>query len=118
MQRRALNAALFVLCLPGAGAAERWQAMSGAEITEALTRQELHYARGAWQRFNASGRTLYHAGTDSWGYWAVRGDQYCSQWPPNPLWTCYDMARQGARFRFTDAYGEVSIGLRKSGQGE
>ncbi len=43
------------------------------------------------QRFYESGRTLYNDGRDSWGYWRVDGDRYCSQWPPSESWTCYDM---------------------------
>lgn len=76
-----------------------WQAMTGAQITEALTDRTLHYD-SAWQEFRASGRTLYNAGRDSWGYWRVEGDQYCSMWPPSDLWACYGMAHRGDRLRF------------------
>jgi len=54
--------------------AQDWQALNGSEITAALTDRDLTYDN-ATQRFYASGRTLYNAGEDSWGYWAVRGDQ-------------------------------------------
>lgn len=108
---RTLAAALWVLSAGLAGAAD-WVAMTGPEIAAALSGRELRYDNGAWQRFNPSGRTRYNAGSDSWGYWAVRGDRYCSQWPPGEQWACYDMARQGERFRFIDDNGAVSDGAR------
>jgi hypothetical protein len=48
--------------------------------------------KGEWrQYFEASGFTVYAAGKEpnSAGQWVVRGDQYCSQWPPNDRWSCY-----------------------------
>ncbi|MDU8926490.1 hypothetical protein RXV86_03740 [Alisedimentitalea sp. MJ-SS2] len=112
-------AMVLVAAFIGQGvAADAWRAMSGQQILEELTDRELVYDGGAWQRFNASGRTLYNAGTDSWGYWSVRGDQYCSQWPPDAFWACYDMAMDGERFRFVDAFGNVSAGTRKPVKGE
>ena len=113
---RPIAIVLSILAGPGL-TSEVWQPMSGAQILQELTGRELVYENGAWQRFNGSGRTLYNAGADSWGYWSVRGDQYCSQWPPNSLWACYTMARQGERFRFEDAYGDVSEGVRKPVKG-
>ena len=87
-----------------------WTPMDGAQITRALTGQSLTYAN-ATQDFHASGRTLYNAGQDSWGYWTVRGDQYCSMWPPSDLWSCYAMARQGRTLRFIGAAGDVTDGI-------
>lgn len=86
-----------------------WTPMSGAQITEALTGRNLQYER-ATQRFYASGRTLYNAGQDSWGYWAVRGAHYCSQWPPQDLWACYDMNISGNRVQFVGSGGDVTTG--------
>jgi len=83
--------------------------MTGSEIQEALQDQTLQY-EGAWQRFYVSGRTLYNAGHDSWGYWAVRGDQYCSQWPPRDLWECYDLRRDGDLVRFVGSDGSFTDG--------
>jgi hypothetical protein len=34
---------------------------------------------------------LYSDGRDSWGYWRVEDDRYCSQWPPQQGWACYRM---------------------------
>ena len=102
--------ALVLLVLATPLAAEDWVALSGAEIETALTGKKLQYA-GAWQDFRASGRTLYNAGRDSWGYWAIRDDQYCSQWPPQALWDCYDVAAKGDQIRFIGAHNDVTDGV-------
>lgn len=105
--RRMVLAAVLV---PGAALAE-FKAMTGAEIEAALTDRALIYTDGATQDFRASGRTLYNAGRDSWGYWAVRGDAYCSQWPPSDGWFCYDMARDGDVLRFIAEDGSFTDGV-------
>ncbi|MDJ0823706.1 MAG: hypothetical protein QNJ09_18100 [Paracoccaceae bacterium] len=107
---RGCVAILTVLLTAGPGFAD-WRAMSGAEITEALTDTRLVYAE-AWQEFYASGRTLYNAGADSWGYWDTRSDRYCSQWPPAGGWACYDMQRNDATgaLRFIGESGDVTEG--------
>ncbi|MCD2359449.1 hypothetical protein [Sulfitobacter mediterraneus] len=99
----------FMLCGPFAVQADEaaWTPLSGAEISAALTGKVVQYG-SAWQDFRASGKTLYNAGRDSWGYWRVEGYQYCSQWPPSDLWACYDMTRQGDRLRFIGAAGDIS----------
>lgn len=84
-----------------------WTALTGEEVQQALTGRKLQYDI-AWQEFRASGRTLYNAGADSWGYWRVQGDQYCSQWPPSDLWACYDMVRSGDRVRFIGTGGDIT----------
>lgn len=55
-----------------------WTPMTGDEIRAALTGHVLSYGE-SWQDFHASGRTLFNARTDSWGYWQVQNDQYCRQ---------------------------------------
>ncbi len=103
---------LAVMLALSSGAAvgeEGFSPMSGEQIRAALTDGRLVY-EGGWQEFRASGRTLYHVGGDSWGYWAVRGDRYCSQWPPSDRWDCYDMAREGDVLRFFDDFGNVTDG--------
>ncbi|WP_299739308.1 hypothetical protein [uncultured Roseobacter sp.] len=103
---RVLMATALVLC-PVWVAAEDWVPMSGEEIRAALTDRKLQYAN-AWQDFRVSGRTLYNAGADSWGYWRVEGDQYCSQWPPSDLWACYGMARSGDQLRFVGQGDDIT----------
>lgn len=95
---RALGVAV-VMTWPALALADGWVVLTGDEIAAALTDRTLAY-EAAWQDFRASGRTLYNAGADSWGYWRVEGDKYCSQWPPSDLWACYGMARRGDRLRF------------------
>lgn len=106
-----MRAALCVLLCATPVMADTWVPLSGDEIRAALTDATLDYGEATVQEFRASGRTLYtRGGRDSWGYWEVRGDQYCSQWPPSDLWACYGMARQGDVLRFIGEAGDVSDG--------
>ena len=85
--------ALGLAALAGpAAAAERL--LKGPEI-EALLANVTAVGRndhGEWrQYFEDTGYTLYVAGAEprSPGQWAVRGDKYCSLWPPSDHWSCY-----------------------------
>jgi len=100
--------AIVAVLLGSAVQAEEWTPMTGDDIRAALTDQKLQY-EGAWQEFKASGRTLYHAGEPSWGYWRVQVDQYCSQWPPGGLWDCYTMERSGEVLRFVSEFGDITV---------
>ncbi|KPA22313.1 hypothetical protein shim_05910 [Shimia sp. SK013] len=111
MRRIAVGIGVFVLAAGSVSAAE-WQVLSGEEISAMLTDKSAAYD-GATQVFYASGRTLYTAGADSWGYWQVRGNQYCSQWPPSGLWDCYGVLVQGQQVRFVAADGSFSDGTLK-----
>ena len=106
---RTIILGLTVSIAAASAGAEDWTPLTGDDIEAALSGQKLQYDT-AWQEFRASGRTLYNAGLDSWGYWAVRGDQYCSQWPPADGWACYDMARRGDWLRFIGESGAVTDG--------
>ena len=90
---------------------EIWLPLTADGIRDALTDRHLDYG-GATQDFRASGRTLYNAGHDSWGTWDVRGDQYCSQWPPNSAWACFDVDVNvsGDRIRFQGRGNDVTVG--------
>ncbi|WP_147125394.1 hypothetical protein [Shimia ponticola] len=90
--------------------AQQFEPLSGAEITAALDDVTLVYDGGAVQTFYASGRTLYDAGQESWGSWRVQGDQYCSEWPPNAGWDCYDMDSDGTVLRFISDRGHITVG--------
>ncbi len=105
MRRFALS--LLLISTVPAAAEDGWVVMSGEEIQDALTDRKLQYA-SAWQEFRASGRTLYNAGEDSWGYWAVRDDMYCSLWPPSDLWACYAMSRRGDELRFVGERDDIT----------
>ncbi len=87
MQRLAI-AALLASALPAWAAEGR--PLFGPGIAQLLTGAEV-IGEGTRQKFYESGRTLYNDGRDSWGYWRVEGDRYCSQWPPQEGWICYDM---------------------------
>ncbi|WP_299352928.1 hypothetical protein [uncultured Shimia sp.] len=105
MRRIAL---IFMLCAtPVLG--QNWQTLDNAGIQAVLTGQTVDY-ENAWQEFLPSGRTLYNAGEDSWGYWEVRGEQYCSQWPPADGWACYDVERDGQKVRFIGESGHATFG--------
>ncbi|KIN64147.1 hypothetical protein Z946_3034 [Sulfitobacter noctilucicola] len=88
----------------------QWTALDGPAIASALTDTIIDY-EDKWQDFRASGRTLYFSGHESWGYWEVRQDRYCSMWPPSDLWTCYDIQQSGKRLRFIDNSGDMTEGV-------
>ena len=106
MRQLILACAVCTVCA-GPAWAESWTPLTGAEIRTALEGRVLQY-ESAWQDFRSSGATLYHAGRDSWGYWRVEGDRYCSLWPPSDLWACYGLERSGERLRFVGAAGDVT----------
>ena len=91
-RRHLLPLALCCLLVVEARAAER--ALQGAEINDFLKGNTVtgHSDKGDWkQYFDAGGDTAYVRGSEplSRGGWEVRGSKFCSQWPPNPSWTCY-----------------------------
>lgn len=100
--------AVVLALWPGIAAAD-WVPLTGNAIRDALEGRTLVYAN-AWQDFRASGRTLYNAGQDSWGYWRIEGNRYCSHWPPSDLWACYRVEQSGARIRFVGEGGDVTEG--------
>lgn len=102
---------VFGFCLPFTAAAEDWVSLDEAGIIASLTDRKVHY-KGAWQAFLASGRTLYNAGEDSWGYWRAEQGKYCSQWPPGSVWDCYrlDQSVDGTKVRFLDEEGREFVG--------
>ena len=102
--------ALFLMIWPVAAAAVQWELPEGQALHNALAGLTLRYPGGEVQEFYPSGKTLYNAGQDSWGNWRIEGDQYCSQWPPSDLWTCYDVWVDDNLIRFIDANGEFSDG--------
>ena len=80
--------------------------LTGAEITVALSDQVLSGTGDVSQIFQKSGVTFYsQGGSQSQGFWKVSGDQYCSQWPPNEAWPCYDVLRDGSKIVFVSGSG-------------
>jgi hypothetical protein len=98
--------------LPAQAEDLEWTRLTGDEIRMSLTGRVLSYGAN-WQDFRSSGRTLYHSGAESWGYWRVQDDQYCSQWPPSNLWACYDIDQSGDMLRFVGLEGDKETGTYK-----
>ena len=101
---------ILLACLPTAVVSQEFAALTGAEIEAALNDTTLDYETGEEQTFYASGRTLYDNGQPSWGSWMVRGDAYCSEWPPASGWDCYTMDRAGNVLRFISERGHITAG--------
>ena len=87
--------------------------LSGSEIETAITDKIARGETGGKpteQVFAAGGATTYTVdGASSQGRWTVRGDQYCSQWPPGESWSCYDLVTDGTAYAFISASGERSV---------
>jgi hypothetical protein len=84
-----------ILAMP-AEAAERQ--LSGPEIKSVLDDVSLYAgAPGEIEQiFQKAGLTFYLVnGSAAQGEWKVEGDQYCSQWPPSPTWSCFDFLADG-----------------------
>ena len=107
--REIIGLLLLIQALPAA-ADER--PLSGAEIRAALADKTVQgIAAGGkpyTQIFQKGGLTIYTVGpqASSNGFWEVRGDQYCSQWPPNESWSCYEVTAEGASITFISASGK------------
>ena len=111
--RRIATLGAALCCVAGMACAEGWVKLTGPEIEAALDERKVKYDLST-QTFYKSGKTLYDAGRPSWGNWRVQGDQYCSQWPPNAGWECYDFERSagtGASIRFISKTGHVTEGI-------
>jgi hypothetical protein len=80
--------------------------LSGAEIAAILTDKVLSAKTDTTQIFQKSGVTFFSEnGSQSQGFWKVDGDKYCSQWPPNTAWPCYDVLQDGSKITFVSASG-------------
>lgn len=81
--------------------------LNNSEITAVLTDKVLTSASDATQIFQKSGVTFYSEnGSQSQGFWKVEGDKYCSQWPPNTAWPCYDVLQDGDKIIFVSGIGK------------
>ncbi len=73
--------------------------MVGAAVEALLNDSTAWYlplgSRSARQYFNKNGDTPYidASGQKTFGRWMMRGDQYCSAWPPSDHYTCYDVEK-------------------------
>jgi hypothetical protein len=89
-----LAVAILALAAP-ASAVE--VAMKGSDILKTLTGARVDGSNWS-QSFEVGGATIYTGadGKQSTGRWDVRGDEYCSEWPPSDVWACYAMAADTA----------------------
>ena len=98
---------LAIICVQPAVSGER--KLTSAEITAELSGHDFigeNDGRQTEQSFMASGSTMYtDGGNVSQGLWDVRGDQYCSQWPPHEAWSCYDVTMDGKTLTFIGSGG-------------
>ena len=99
---------VFLLTATAAFAEER--KLTGDEISALLAEKTVvgTDAKGKqWKQvFQKGGLTIYSQGdANSNGFWRVKGDQYCSQWPPNDSWACYDMTGEGDHATFVSSTG-------------
>ncbi len=107
---RLLVVLTFVCTLP-AFAAER--KLTGVEIRTALSDKIIEgiddSGRRYTQVFQKGGLTIYNVmpSSSSNGLWDVRGDQFCSQWPPSQNWSCYDMTGDGKVMTFIASDGKL-----------
>ena len=87
--------------------------LTGDEIKTALSDKKVagttENGAGWTQSFKANGDTLYHlTGTEAQnGAWEVQGDRFCSQWPPDPAWVCYDVTGENDRITFVSDTGKL-----------
>ena len=102
---------LLITCalIPHASFAAELQ-LSGAQIENMLNDSVLYGesdGQATDQIFQKNGVTYYHIGSgQSQGQWKVEGDQFCSQWSPNPAWACYDVTREGQHVIFISKAGQ------------
>ncbi len=89
----------FAFLLIGVFAAHAGEKLTGAQIEIVLSDSTAWYlpleATSARQYFHKNGETPYvdAKGEKTYGEWMVKGDQYCSIWPPSEHQTCFDMEK-------------------------
>jgi hypothetical protein len=84
--------------------------LSGVGIAALLTDATLYgtdNGQPSEQVFQKSGVTFYSVPNgQSQGSWKIEGNKYCSAWPPNPSWVCYDVINDGAAVTFVSPSGK------------
>jgi hypothetical protein len=104
-------AILFTLLLAAATSPAFADALklTGPQIAKALSEKILVSAKAddtSTQLFKANGATFYSSGsTQQQGSWRIKGDQYCSLWPPSETPSCYDVYVTAGTVRFVSSSG-------------
>jgi hypothetical protein len=86
----------FGITISGAAAGEK---LTGPQIEAILNDSTAWYlpleAMSARQYFNKNGETPYvdAAGEKTYGTWTIKGDKYCSIWPPSERQVCFEMEK-------------------------
>ncbi len=76
--------------------------MTGAAIEAMLNDSTAWYLplgpASARQYFNKNGETPYLDADrqKTYGQWLMRGDKYCSVWPPSDHYSCYDVEKSAS----------------------
>jgi len=87
--------------------------LSGEGIAALLTDATLYgtdNGQPSEQVFQKSGATFYSVPNgQSQGSWKIEGKKYCSAWPPNPTWVCYDVINDGAAVTFVSPSGKRTL---------
>jgi hypothetical protein len=82
----------FVLALSASASAESLDGPALEKLLDNTTVYALPAATDSWRQwFSKGGQTTYvdAGGQKTYGQWMVRGDKYCSVWPPSDRWVCY-----------------------------
>lgn len=112
-----LRASILIVTLASAHGAFA-ETLTGAEIEPALNDVTIWYEpltpTSARQFFKKNGQTPYidSDGDKTFGVWMVRGDTYCSQWPPSDRFVCYGVEREAL------ADGSIRITFLSGGDGK
>ncbi len=100
------------------GATLAGEPLKGETIEVTLNDVTAYYlplsATSARQYFNKNGETIYvdDKGAKTIGEWLVRGDGYCSVWPPSDHYVCYPVEKA------TSADGKVTYTFVSGGGGK
>jgi hypothetical protein len=91
---RALIGLIFALGMLSSAYAERLDGQAAEKLLDDTTVYAIPLAANGWrQSFSKGGQTTYvdSSGQKTFGQWMVRGDKYCSVWPPSDRWVCYEV---------------------------
>ncbi len=109
---RSTLVALLLIAGVFSAMASQWTAVTGNDIENLLAGKSVVYEgeTKASQTFHRDGTTTYVEGRPSLGNWKHTQGQYCSQWPPSQVWSCYNVFSGGSKLRFTSSSGQEWIG--------
>jgi len=101
-----------ILVLVASNTLAQQVSLTSDEIVRYLSDREIEGNQNGmvWrQTFSADGRTSYeevNGSRPSAGRWKAQNDEYCSQWPPSDIWSCYKMTAEEDRLTFIPRTGD------------